>query len=235
MPKAHILLVGGTRGLGRHLSELLRTRDVITTVLARQSYLGSAPSQIVQCDITVPEQLLDAMEKVKGLGGRLDGVVFCQRYRSGNDNWSGEIATTLTASRMLIDFVSEDLNDNASLVFVSSVNSNFVSPAVPVSYHVAKAGLVQIARYYACTLGHRGIRANVVSPGTFVKPETKAFYESDNPKAEILRKKTALKRLGTSLDVCNAILFLLGVDSGFITGQEIVVDGGASLFLNESM
>jgi len=75
-----------------------------------------------------------------------------------------------------------------SIVLVSSVNASFISPKLPPGYHLAKAGLCQLARYYACTLGPHGIRVNAVCPSTFVKAENEAYYKSNPAVAEKLAK-----------------------------------------------
>ena len=63
-----------------------------------------------------------------------------------------------------------------SFVFVSSIYSKYIGDSQGVSYHVAKAGLEQLAKYYAVTLGPKHIRCNIVTPFTYLKEESKNFY-----------------------------------------------------------
>src|SRR5262249_51795840 len=105
----------------------------------------------------------------------------------------------------------------------------------PVSYHVAKAGLEQMVRYFAVALGPKGIRVNTVAPGTIVKDESKAFYR-DHPQLEQLyREIVPLGRMGTAADVAELIAFLLGEGASFLTSQTIVLDGGVSLRWHEAL
>lgn len=234
MNNRSIMVVGGSRGLGRYLSQKLQMVGAHTTIVSRTPPQDNGNGRYIQCDITNYEQVESTARDWIVSEAKLDGLVFCQRFRSSGDDWIGEIATTLTATKNLITLFQANINDGASIVLVSSVNSRYVTQALPAGYHVAKAGLVQLARFFAVQFGSRRIRTNVISPGTFVKPETVSFYSGDDPRVQVLRRKPALLDLCTCEDVSNAIIFFLGDESRFVTGQELVVDGGASLFLHES-
>jgi NAD(P)-dependent dehydrogenase (short-subunit alcohol dehydrogenase family) len=182
------------------------------------------------CDLTSmdPTALLEAIRR---RSGSIDAVAFFQRFRGAGDPWAGEISTSLSATRALIEaspdyFATDGLR---SIVLVSSVNAVFVTPMLPPGYHVAKAGLCQLARYYACTLGPRGIRVNAVCPSTFVKPESESYYSGKPEVRAHLAGMSPLGRMGTHRDVNDVVAFLLGERSAFVTGQAIVVDGGISL------
>lgn len=234
MNNRNIMVVGGSRGLGRYLSQKLQAAGANTTIVSRTPPPDNVDVRYIQCDITNCEQVESTARNLIFSEAKVDGLVFCQRFRSCGDEWIGELATTLTATKNLITLIKDHMNDSALIVLVSSVNSRFVTQTLPVGYHVAKAGLVQLARFFAVQLGTRRIRTNVISPGTFIKPETLSFYSGDDPRVQVLRRKPALLDLCTCEDVCNAIFFFLGDESRFVTGQELVVDGGASLFLHES-
>ena len=100
---------------------------------------------------------------------------------------------------------------------------------------MAKAAVMQMVRYYAVALGPKGIRVNAVSPGTTVKDESKQFY-ADHPELEQLyRDIVPLGRMGTAADVAGVVAFLLSDDASFLTGQNIALDGGATLQAQESL
>lgn len=123
------------------------------------------------------------------------------------------------------------LSPAASIVMVGSVASEYVCPEQDLGYHVGKAGMLQMARYYALKLAP--IRVNTVSPCVVLKtgvpfparPELIARFEKFIP----------LGRRGIAQDIINAIEFLLSNKAAYITGQNIVVDGGLTLRSHESM
>ena len=126
------------------------------------------------------------------------------------------------------------MDDRAKLLLKALVE-RYIADGQPVGYHVAKAGLHQLANYYAVTLGPKGIRVNCVAPSTFQKRENEGFYGSQAELVDLFRRTIPLGRMGTALDVANVIAFLCGPQSSFVTGQRIAVDGGVSLLAQESL
>lgn len=228
MPR-HYVVVGGSRGLGRAFASDMLAQGHSVSVLAR-SRGDLAGADYHECDVgsVDPASILEAIGRRRG---PFDAIAFFQRFRGDGDSWQGEISTSLSATKSLVEaspgyFASAGLR---SIVLVSSVNAMFVSPQLPPGYHVAKAGLCQLARYYACTLGALGIRINAVCPGTFVKPESESYYSGRPDLVTRLAGMSPLGRMGTHRDVNDVVSFLLGERSAFVTGQALVVDGGISL------
>lgn len=97
------------------------------------------------------------------------------------------------------------------------------------AYAATKAGMIGMARTWALELAHDGITVNVVSPGPV---ETDMFHELIPEGSERKRNVAAsipVGRVGTPEDVAAAVRFFLGNDTGFITGQNLYVCGGASI------
>jgi NAD(P)-dependent dehydrogenase (short-subunit alcohol dehydrogenase family) len=90
-------------------------------------------------------------------------------------------------------------------------------------------------RYWAVTLGRRGIRVNSVSPGTVLKAESKRFFVGDKQLSELYRRITPLGRFGHAREVAQVIGCLCSEATSFVTGREIVVDDGVSLQWPESL
>lgn len=98
------------------------------------------------------------------------------------------------------------------------------------SYSATKSGMMGMARTWALELGEFGITVNTVAPGPIQDTEMfEAVVPSDSPKIDAMSASIPVKRLGKSDDVANAVKFLISEDSGFITGQTLMVCGGASL------
>lgn len=239
--KSHTLIVGGTKGIGKTVARVFLGRGHAVTVVGRTS--TSSPlhrnSGIVRyrLDVTDSGATQLGLKEICHVRGRLHNVIFLQRYRGGGDPWQGELATSLTATRDLIENALGFFDRNApkSIVIVSSIAGNFIASEQPLSYHVAKSALLQIVRYYAVVLGPRGIRVNAVSPGTTLKSESKSFFLKNNSLLSAYRRLIPLCRMGTSLDVARAIAFFCSPDAAFVTGQNLIVDGGASLKALESL
>jgi NAD(P)-dependent dehydrogenase (short-subunit alcohol dehydrogenase family) len=183
--------------------------------------------------------LKPALDAAVAAAGRFDGVVLMQRNRAADD-FEADLAVALTASKNIIEHLLERGHFNQapqgnSVVMVSSIADHYVAPEQDAGYHVSKAGLVQLARYYALRLGPFGIRVNVVSPCVVIKEEAREFYRNNSWLTERFERFIPLGRAGSSQDIVNAIMFLLGAQSSYITGQNIVVDGGLTLRSHESI
>jgi len=127
------------------------------------------------------------------------------------------------------------LNLGASVVLVSSLWANRVpEPAMyldlnnepDLSVPAGKAAQRQLARYLAVDWAKYGIRVNLVTPGWFPKPGPidRPDYISE------ITKRTPMGRIGRPIDLVEPVIFLLGSGSSFMTGQELIVDGGFSLW-----
>jgi NAD(P)-dependent dehydrogenase (short-subunit alcohol dehydrogenase family) len=108
---------------------------------------------------------------------------------------------------------------------VSPDPSVYAAPMTPnpVEYGVGKAGIQQMARYLAVHWGSQGVRCNSVSPGPFPNPT----LQREKPEfIERLAQKVPLGRVGQAGEIAGVVTFLLSDASSFITGQNLAVDGG---------
>lgn len=137
--------------------------------------------------------------------------------------WDRMLALNLSATFSLAHHASPALKSRTgSIVFItcSSVESPYRNH---LPYVISKAGVFQLMRSMALELAPH-VRVNAVAPGTVLPPETMTANE-----LERLRRRIPLQRFGSAGDVARAVRFL--AESPFITGQQIVVDGGRSLAL----
>jgi gluconate 5-dehydrogenase len=99
----------------------------------------------------------------------------------------------------------------------------------PPGYSASKAALAAFTRYTASFWGREGVRANCISPGPFSNTEDVAGQNSvaeDSPFVKKLKGYTVLERIGRPSELCGALLFLASDASSYVTGQNIMVDGG---------
>ena len=114
---------------------------------------------------------------------------------------------------------------------LNSVLGPLIADDQPLGYHVAKSGLETLVRYYAVKWGPAGIRVNGVAPSAFIKEESSIYHHTRPEISTKMANLTPLCRMGTATEVAEAVLFLASERAAFITGQNLVVDGGLTLQL----
>jgi NAD(P)-dependent dehydrogenase (short-subunit alcohol dehydrogenase family) len=238
----HAIIIGGTKGVGRELATLLANAGQYVTAVGRNpgefpAVTGTGAIEGFAGSAEEPDALLAALRRQVEKRGRVSSLVFLQRYRGNGDSWSGELAVAMTATKTLLEGLVPhfDPEGDRAVCMVTSNASSFVARNQTLGYHTSKAAMKQMARFYAVKLGQQGIRVNVVSPCTFVKPESAAFYGGQAELQAMYAKITPLARMGTAKEVAKAVAFLCGPDASFITGQDLSVDGGLSLMLQDAM
>ncbi|MCG2586660.1 SDR family NAD(P)-dependent oxidoreductase [Massilia sp. TS11] len=235
--KGQVVVVGGTKGLGKVITERFLSQGQAVTVLSRTRPEGELAYAHVPCNLeTLPDPAATAAAAVAA-NGPVRYLVFCQRYRGSGDPWDGEMQVTVNATRQLLQafaphFVHE--GDRAVAV-VSSVYAQFVGGSQPDGYHVAKAGLNALVKYKAWELGRQGIRVNAILPLSYLKPESQHHFLGNQQLVDLYQDFVPLGRVGYAADSANLVEFLCSDKASFINGQEIFVDGGVSVVWPEEL
>ena len=229
------LITGATRGIGLACAQRLAASGHAVIGMARHAPQGGFPGEFVAVDFTDREASAHALAAVT----RTHAV-------TGLVNNVGIVRPQLLAEVALADF---DAVMQVNLVCalqcaqaclpamraqrfgrIVNIASEFALGAVTRSaYATSKAGLISLARTWALELAADGITVNAVAPGAV---DTEFFRDNNPPGSEQRTRKQAripVGRLGTPADIANAVEFFMRVDSAWVTGQTLHVDGGSSL------
>jgi 3-oxoacyl-[acyl-carrier protein] reductase len=206
--------------------------------VVREITASGGKAVAVKADICKPDEINRAVEKVKGLYGRIDVLVNVAGGSAREDNAPLHQAKPEVIDRILA------VNLYGALYFCKAVaqimieqgQGKIVNVASIVGirgsaklcdYAASKAGVIALTQSLAMELGPYGINVNCVSPGLVPRPEEKG-------KEDAVRKTNYLGKVCTPENVADLIDFLAGDKSSFITGANIVIDGGRSLGLKGS-
>lgn len=147
-------------------------------------------------------------------------------------DWQTEINTTLLGSFNMVKYFLNGMKERkyGKIINISSSAANHGAYGRSIPYTVAKAGLIGFTKQLALELSHYSINVNSVSPCQIETP--RIFKEGRRTKdsiSEFAIKNIPLGRTASVDDIVNLIVFLTSDASSFITGQNIVIDGGLSL------
>jgi len=188
----------------------------------------------VQADLQSEHAIRRMMQEIQSSNLRLDGVVnnaAAQPVQAIEDitggDWRAVISANLDGAFMVSRYAAEAMREQllkGAIVNIASIEGS--DPAMGHAHYAAsKAGLIMLTRSLALEYGCHGIRANAVSPGLIDRqglaedwPEGVASWQQQAP----------LTRMGTADDVANAVLFLLSPAASWISGSNLVIDGGMS-------
>lgn len=236
------IVTGSTRGIGRAIAAALIAQGARVVISSEDvddtarvaSELGM-PGQA--CDVTDEGALTALVDRALADLGGLD-IVVCNAGITGRAGPFADIDMADYARVMAINLTSQVALCNLALphiakrgggaaVLVSSI-SGLRGNARINSYALAKAGVAQLARNLAVEWGPQGIRVNAVSPG-FIATELAAPLLADRAFMTRRMAMTPLRRAGTAQEVAGAVAFLASAAGGFITGHNLVVDGGTTI------
>jgi len=221
------LITGGARGIGAGIAERL-ARDGWRVVVADRAPDGSAPEggRYVRCDVGDEASVEALAAGVRAMEQRLDALICNAGFMIRKPvadlslaEWSSVLTTNLTSTFLLVRATESLLRAaKGAVVTIASSRARMSEPDTE-SYAASKGGLVALTHALAISLGP-DVRVNCISPGWIVTkgPEPTAEEKAFHPAG----------RVGKPEDIAALAGFLVGPESGFITGAEFVVDGGVT-------
>jgi NAD(P)-dependent dehydrogenase (short-subunit alcohol dehydrogenase family) len=186
---------------------------------------------VLVADVSDPEACARVVADAERALGGIDGLVLnvgigLGRGLEGTDAkaWDATFAVNLRAHFLVARAALPRLRTGASIVFVSSVAGLRAGSGMP-SYDSSKSALGGLCRHTALEASRRGVRANVIAPGLVDTPLGRLATQGRPARA---RTPVPLGRQATGWEIAYATLWLLSDESSYVTGQELVVDGGLS-------
>lgn len=211
-----VIVTGGAQGIGKCIADQFRKEGDVVCIIDKQ------PGEHFVGDIANKEVLEEFCKEVVAKYGEVDVIVNnALPIMKGIDECSYEefqyaLSVGVTAPFYLVKLLSSHLSDGASIVNISSSRDRMSQPQTE-SYTAAKGGIAALTHALAVSLAGKA-RVNSISPGWI----DTAYTEYSGPDAV----QQPCGRVGNPMDIANMVLFLCSDKAGFITGENICIDGG---------
>jgi NAD(P)-dependent dehydrogenase (short-subunit alcohol dehydrogenase family) len=237
-----VFITGGASGLGaatarRFAAEQGRVAVSDIDAGAAERVAADLDGAIaVACDVTDESSVRAAVADVHERLGRLDCVVTAAgHFHSAPIEeydlaaWNTMLAVHVTGTFLVCREALPSLRDTGggSIVTFASVTAVIARRHVA-AYAAAKGAIVAFSRQLAFDVGVDGVRVNVVAPGTIRSPMSEGVYDIPGGHGTLPLPPSIVGRIGEPEEIAATVCFLLSDDAGFITGQVVVADGGAS-------
>ncbi len=236
-----IIVTGGSGLLGKAFVREIRDQGGfainIDVNVSRDATISSGNAY---CDITDRDSINKCLKEINAHFGKIDGLVNNAYPRTsdwGNKiedinphSWAKNVDMQMNSAFNLSQEVVKYMipNKRGAIIHITSIygvvgndftvydGTNMTSPA---AYSAIKGGIINFSRYLASYYGKDGIRVNCISPG--------GIFDNQNPKfVSNFEHKVPLKRMGKPDDISPSVSFLLSDGASYITGHNLMVDGG---------
>ena len=242
----NIIVTGASSGIGQQVAISCSQMGARVAMIARnetrlQETLKKMDGNghlVISCDITDFKHLKEIVSEIVSQLGTIDGLVNCAGISTVlpfklttpdkvEEYFKTNVFGTIELTRQVLG-VKNVNKDGASVIFFASV-MGVVGENAKSIYSLTKGSLISGARSLAVEYAKKRVRVNVVSPGVVVTPiNAKQPYITDPEKRAVLEAQHPLG-LGQTADIANACIFLLSDASRWVTGQNLVVDGGYTI------
>ena len=243
------VITGSSRGIGKAIAERMAQHGAKVAISSRKAgpcdevaaeinaAYGEGTAIAVPANISSKEDLQRLVDETRKAFGKVD-ICVCNAASNpyygpmagiADDQFRKILDNNIVSNHWLINMVVPEMIERkeGAIIIVSSIGGLRGSPIIG-AYNISKAADFQLARNLAYEYGPHGIRVNCIAPGLIKTDFAKALW--DNP--ETLKRSTStvpLRRIGEPDEIAGAAVFLASSAGTFMTGQAVVVDGGATI------
>jgi len=241
------IVTGSSRGIGRAIAEALADHGAKVVISSRKAAACQEVADainarhpdaaiVIPASISSKEELQTLADETRKQLGRID-VLVCNAASNpyygpmagiSDDQFRKILDNNVIANHWLISMVAPEMLERGegSIIIVSSIGGLKASSVIG-AYNISKAADFQLARNLAAEFGPRQVRVNCIAPGLIKTDFAKALWENPQTLAAVTMH-TPMQRIGEPHEIAGAAVFLASSASTFMTGQAIVVDGGAT-------
>ncbi len=222
-------------GAGAKIAVTARNQDKLAKLCGEVEFNGGK-AVYFQADLLKEKEISMCVEKTYAYYGQLDMVIHCAGMTikgplqdMPSDDWDTVIDSNMKSAYLLARFTWKYLQrpgaqHNAKFVVIGSVGTYLGIP-LSAAYCASKGGLVQLMRSLAVEWASQQINVNAICPGYVRTPLSESVLKIGDTYQKVI-SRIPMRRIGSTTDIANAVLFLVSPMSDYITGTTLNVDGG---------
>ena len=236
------IVTGGGRGIGLEIARAMKAAGAKLVIAEPDEAAGRAAAlelegDFIQTDVTDSSSVSSMVAAVIALHGRIDCIVnnagICRNTPSEDvtdEEWRLVMSVDLDGVFYCCREAGKQMlkQGHGAIINIGSMSGIISNRPQPQSaYNTAKAGVIHLTKSLAGEWADRGLRVNCISPGYIGTPMTKLGLETPEWR-EMWLSSTPMRRLGEPSEVASVDVFLASSASSFMTGSNVVVDGGCT-------
>ncbi|NKB48268.1 MAG: glucose 1-dehydrogenase [Alphaproteobacteria bacterium] len=243
------IVTGSTKGIGKAIAAALADQGAKVVVSSRDKdrvaetakELAEGGREVlgIPCNVGRKEEMQNLVDATRQAWGQIDIVIgnaainphYGPSMEIPDEIFAKVMATNIQSNLWLAQMVGDEMKArrDGAIIYISSIGGLRGSDVIG-TYGISKAADIQLARNLATELGPDNIRVNCIAPGLVKTDFARALWE-DPAYAEPRIASTPLRRLGEPNDIAGAAVYLASAAGRWITGQTIVIDGGATVIV----
>jgi len=221
-----IVITGASRGIGKHIADYLSLVDDYEVINLSRKKNKNPRITNYKCDVSNYSDVKKVFKKLKNIDVLINNVGLTRFSKNPIKNFDKIIVTNLNSfyycCHEAIKFLKK--KNNASIINISSINAHQAFPNNP-GYVSSKGAIISLTRSLALDYGKLNVRVNSISPGYINEGMSKNSFK-DLKKRKNRLNRMIIRRWGEASDLYGAIDYLISDKSSYVTGQDLVIDGG---------
>jgi NAD(P)-dependent dehydrogenase (short-subunit alcohol dehydrogenase family) len=243
------IITGSSRGIGRAIAVRMAEQGAKVVISSRKEAAcaevvaeitathGEGRAIAIPANISSKEDLQRLVDETNNTFGQVD-ILVCNAASNpyygpmagiADDQFRKILENNVLSNHWLINMVAPQMiaRKDGAIIIVSSIGGLRGSPVIG-AYNVSKAADMQLARNLAVEFGPHNVRVNCIAPGLIKTDFARALWE-DPARLKEVNERAPLRRIGDPDEIAGTAIYLASRAGSFVTGQNIVVDGGVTI------
>lgn len=234
------IVTGGSNGIGKAICNRLLEENCNVIILDVKRPDEIEKFKFYHCDLSSEEEISSTVAEIERNYKKIDilvnnaAIFIMKGIEATSEEWKRITQVNIVSVSIITKYLLPLLinSHNGSIINIASISA-IIGQANFAMYNATKAAILGLTKCWAIDFGKDNIRVNNILPGYIDSPSSKQYLTERNLDETLINRKLRaqhpLGRLGTPNDIANAVAFIASEEASFITGADIIIDGGFTI------